>query len=63
MTRLIDIKTICQVLSPETGTRVPKAQTAGAPARRQPLEREANVTTPSLSSIQAVSSPALGGFP
>ena len=50
------------VLSPETGTRVPKAQAAGAPARRQLLEREANVTTPSLSSLQAGSSPALWGF-
>ena len=34
------------MLSPETGTRVPKAQAVGAPARRQPLSREANVTTP-----------------
>ena len=35
------------VLSPETGTRVLRAQTAGAPTRWQPLSLEANVITPS----------------
>ena len=58
------------VLLPETGTRVLKAQTAGAESPNRgcagpttTLSREANVTTPSLSSLQADSSPALGGFP